>query len=458
MGRAAKSGKIAIFDRLPESSEEEVALLKGEGVNSLVYIPILDKEKKSFGVIRAASKRPKQFSFNAVHSLELIGNRIGVAIENSLLQEEVERKAQFQAKLIGSSNDGVVATDDRWNIVIFNPAAEKILGYSGAEVTGRMNIRNIFPPEVLMLLDEAIADGSRKGNVPWQEMSIASKAGDIIPVNFSGTVLREKKKVMGTVIFLHDLREIKRLEKELVSAERLGAIGQTVAGMAHCIKNILHGLKGGSYLVNIGIEKGKTDKLQTGWQMVQRNIGRTSDLVQDLLSYSKEREPEVQACSPNEIAADVCELMTAVASENDVKIVPNLDSRIDKVVLDPRSLHRCLLNLVSNAIDACRFDDSVGKKHQVQVTTALENGHILKVAVTDNGSGMSEEVKSKLFGSFFSTKGAQGTGLGLLVTRKLIEEHKGTIDVDSSPGEGTTFSVRLPVEAAAETVKEDQHE
>ena len=217
--------------------------------------------------------------------------------------------------------------------------------------------------------------------------------------------------------------------------------------MAHCIKNILHGLKGGSYLVNIGINKDQTQKLKTGWQMVQRNIGRTSDLVQDLLSYSKEREPEFKPCFPNEIADDVCELMTEVAGENNVALQKKFSQSIGEVVMDPRTIHRCLLNLVSNAIDACRYDDSANKTHCVTVSTALESDNFIRFDVSDNGSGMTDEVKEKIFASFFSTKGSQGTGLGLLVSSKLIEEHGGTIAVTSKLGEGTTFTVRLPIES-----------
>jgi two-component system NtrC family sensor kinase len=181
--------------------------------------------------------------------------------------------------------------------------------------------------------------------------------------------------------------------------------------------------------------------------MVQRNIGRTSDLVQDLLSYSKEREPEFKPCRPNEIADDVCELMKEVAGENDVAIVKKFSDSIGEVVMDSRTIHRSLLNLVSNAIDACRYDDSVTKTHSVTVSTTLERDDFIRFDVSDNGSGMTDEVKEKIFGSFFSTKGSQGTGLGLLVSRKLIEEHGGTIEVTSQLGKGTTFTVRLPFES-----------
>jgi PAS domain S-box-containing protein len=450
ISRVAMRGKTVVFSNLPDLNEDDMNLLRQEGLRSLVYIPILDKEKRAFGVIWAASKNTGHFGPDETRALELIGNRIGVAIENAMLQEEVKRKADFQGKLIGSSNDGVVATDDKWNIVIFNPAAEKIFGYSASDVIGKMNIREIYPPAIIQNLDELLAAGSHEWNLPWRETAITAKNGEGIPVRFSGTILHARKRMMGSVAFFNDLREIKRLEKELVGAERLAAIGQTVAGMAHGIKNILHGLKGGSYLVNIGINKDNPDKLKAGWQMVQRNIGRTSDLVQDLLSYSKGREPEYKACFPNEIADDVCELMKEVAGENNVVIERKLSELIGEVVMDPRTIHSCLLNLVSNAIDACRYDDSVTKTHCVTVTSTLESDNFIRFDVSDNGSGMTDEVKEKIFGSFFSTKGSQGTGLGLLVSRKLVEEHGGTIDVTSQLGEGTTFSVRLPFETESQ--------
>jgi len=444
VAQVARSGKVSVFDELPATAGPEIELLKQEGLQSLVYIPILGKNNKSLSLVRAASRQTKHFGANEVRSLELIANRIGVAIENHLLEEDVRRKASFQAKLIGSSNDGIVATDEHWNVVIFNPAAESIFGYSASDVVGKMDARAIYPGAIVRVLEEALTRGTPKRNLPWNETTILSKNDDRIPVRFSGTILREKHKMMGIVAFFQDLREIKRLQKELLGAERLAAVGQTVAGMAHCVKNILHGLKGGSYLVNIGIDKDNTDKLKTGWQMVQRNIDRTSELVQDLLSYSKEREPEYAPCRPNQIALEVCELMRETAAEKHVRILENLSAEIDEVVMDGRSLHRSLLNLVSNAIDACRDDPSPGKAHWVKLTTSVEGEGALRFEVQDNGSGMSDEVKEKIFSSFFSTKGPKGTGLGLLVTRKLIEENNGDIDVQSQLGEGTTFTMRLP--------------
>jgi signal transduction histidine kinase len=118
--------------------------------------------------------------------------------------------------------------------------------------------------------------------------------------------------------------------------------------------------------------------------------------------------------------------------------------------MDPRTIHNVLLNLMSNAVDACLFDENIDKHWQVRLKTTRENDGIIQFEVTDNGAGMPKQVKDRLFTSFFSTKGHRGTGLGLMVTRKLVEEHNGSITVESEPGEGTTFIVRLPWEASPE--------
>jgi two-component system NtrC family sensor kinase len=365
-----------------------------------------------------------------------------------LATKEIERKSNFQAKLIRSSNDGILATDENGRIIIFNPEAEKIFGYQRVEVVQKLDMKDFFPPEINLFFKQKLTKGHHRDDQPWMEVFINSKKGEKIPVRFSGTILREKNKRMGTVSFFQDLREIKRLEKELVDSERLAAIGQTVAGMAHCIKNILHGFKGGSYLIDVGLEKDNIVKLKKGWQMIQRNINHTSDLVLDLLSYSKQREPEFDNCFPNEIAADVCELMTPRAQSYHIEIERDFSDDIQEVSMDPRTIHRCLLNLVSNAIDACIFDENIKKRHRVCVTTFLDNHGYICFIVEDNGIGMNKEVREKIFSSFFSTKGAKGTGLGLLVTQKLIEEHQGNIQVISKEGQGTVFTIRLPYKKA----------
>jgi len=442
--QVGQAGKMEFFENLDDSPDDEIRHLKGVGLKSLVYIPLVGKEKKAIGVIRAGSRKKSQFDTEEKQILELTGNRIGVAMENSILQDEIRRTANFQTKLINSSNNAIVATDNEWNIVLYNPEAQRLFSFTQEEVVGKMNARALFPEAAILSINEKAENRSLSDFGSWSETQIQSKGGENIPVIFSGTPLFQNGKMMGSVAFFQDVRDIKNLQRELVNSERLAAVGQTVAGMAHGIKNILNGFKGGRYLVDIGIDKNNVDKLKNGWEMIKRNIEQTSELVMDLLSYSKEREPEYKNCKPNDIADDVCELVRGNAEDYEIEIVKDFSEKIGEVVLDPTTVHRALLNLVSNAIDACIFDDQVDKKHQVHVRTRLEDRYI-SFEVEDNGSGMDEEVKKKLFSSFFSTKGAKGTGLGLLVTNKLVEENKGEMDVRSFVGEGTVFTIRLPI-------------
>lgn len=369
-------------------------------------------------------------------------------LENKIKEatEELRERYEFEGNLVQHSIDGIIATDKQGNIITFNQGAERIFGYSKDEVIGRMDIRSLYPPGTAEEIRQSLysKEHEREGTSNWQETFVLGKGSHKIPVGFSGTILYRNGKVIGSVGFFHDLREIKRLEQELIKSERLAAIGQTVAGLAHYIRNILFGLDGGVYVVNKALKNHDGRKVSTGWEMVQRNIGKISSLVSDLLSYSKERKPEYESCSPNTIADEVCELMDNKAKESGIEIVRDFDSTIGKVSLDPKGIHRCLLNLVSNAIDACMSDDGEDKEYLVQVITRRESDGVVVFQVSDNGCGMDEEVRKQIFSNLFSTKGSKGTGLGLLITQKIVQEHKGTISVDSEPGKGSTLTIRLP--------------
>jgi len=361
--------------------------------------------------------------------------------------EEVKRRAEFQNKLITSSNDAIIATDERGDIVIYNRGAERIFGYPRVEVIRKMNIDTLYPEQIAQGF-RASLEGGGVDLSEWREIAIVNWGGERVPTGFSGSILYGEDEVVGSVGFFQDLREIKRLQQELIQSERLAATGQTVAGLAHYIKNILNGLKGGAYVLNVALDKNDTDKIKSGWTMMERNLARTTDLVLDLLAYSKEREPEPENCYPNEVAEDVCSLMDQKARENEVTIERDLDTKIGQVYIDPKAIHRSLLNLVSNALDACIFDPAPKKQWKVRITSALQEDHQVIFEVADNGMGMDKETKERLFSALFSTKGERGTGLGLLVTDKIVRENGGSIEVESSPGRGATFRIRLPYQEA----------
>jgi two-component system NtrC family sensor kinase len=407
------------------------------GASDFINKPIRD-EALSLAIERAQEKR--HIKLQLQEYTDKLEQKVAAATR------EIKRQSDFLQRLIRSSTDGIIATDSDLKIIIFNPGAEHIFGYPSEDIVKQMTITDMLPSHVQPHLHQQIGSSSDNSSSIWKEAIIQDRTHKAIPVRFYGTSLYEKdNEMIGTVTFFQDLREIKRLEKELLRNERLAAIGQTVAGVAHGVKNILHGFKGGSYLVDLGITKNDGERLKKGWEMIKRNIGRTSDLVMDLLSYSKERNPECEICEPNAIISDVCEVMKNVADQYHVGLITHLDPSIKAVSIDPRTLHQCLTNLISNAIDACLFDEHPKKQWTVEVTTAWSADDHICFTVSDNGTGMDQEVQKKLFTSFFSTKGHRGTGLGLLVTRKLVEEHGGSIAVTSEKGVGTRFTIKLPL-------------
>jgi len=230
-----------------------------------------------------------------------------------------------------------------------------------------------------------------------------------------------------------------RLHEQVVRSERLAAVGQTVAGLTHCIKNILQGIKGGAYIIDQAFDKGNADGVVSGWEMVKRNNGFMEDLVSDLLTYSKQREPEYVATDINDLCKDIYELAAARAGGKGVRVDFDPDPALGPVEIDPTGIRRCLLNLAMNAVDACEEN-----KGGVTLATEPPRDGFARVIVRDTGRGMSEGTQAKLFTVFFSTKGSKGTGLGLPVARKVIEEHGGRIEVTSKEGEGTTFTICLP--------------
>jgi len=365
--------------------------------------------------------------------------------------DELRTANEFQRNLIQSSIDGIIAAEKDGTVIVFNQGAEHLLGYRSDEVIGKMQMDRIYPPDVAETVKEKLNSedyGGRNRLVNYESLLI-SKSGEVIPVRTSGTMLFDNGKATGLVCFFQDLGEIKRLQKELIENERLSATGQAVAGMAHYIKNILNGLQGGVYIVNTGLNKDKPDLLRKGWRMVEANVSKISELVMNMLLYSKDREPDRELCAPDDIVQEVYDLMQVRTSQTKVKLVKDVDPSIDQCYLDPKGIHRCLLNLVNNAMDSCTLDPQKDKKWSVVIRTRKEDDGI-RFEIEDNGVGMSKEVQEKLFERFFSTKGGKGTGLGLLVTRKIVHEHGGTISFESEPGKGTTFTMRFPYRRSPE--------
>jgi signal transduction histidine kinase len=238
-----------------------------------------------------------------------------------------------------------------------------------------------------------------------------------------------------------------RYYQAMLNAERLAAVGQTVAALSHDLKNILQGLGLGGSILEQGIRTNDRELLEKGWRILSRNQGRIHDLVLNMLSYSKEREPVLEPTCLNTLSSEVVELLAGRAEEKGVQLQLCLDETLSKISADPDALHRALLNIVSNALDAVAESESP----RVVVRTKREPGEPdgkeawVRIEVEDNGTGIAPEKLGELFRPFVSTKGARGTGLGLAVSRKILREHGGDILVQSELGKGSIFTLRLPV-------------
>jgi len=236
-----------------------------------------------------------------------------------------------------------------------------------------------------------------------------------------------------------------RTVEEKIKSERLASIGETVAGLSHCIRNILNGLQGGASIIEMHLDKLENNKIKKGWEIIKPNIKRVSDLVMGMLEYSKERPPEYHKIDLNTTINDVVQLEKFNKEHEKTTIELDLQPDLGIIDADPDRIFRCLLNLVSNASDA-----TVNKENGLVTISTRRQDNYVEIEIKDNGHGIEAEHIQKLFTKFFSTKGSRGTGLGLPTSHKIITEHKGNIKVTSEVGVGTSFVVHLPVERGQE--------
>jgi two-component system NtrC family sensor kinase len=235
----------------------------------------------------------------------------------------------------------------------------------------------------------------------------------------------------------------------MLQAERLATMGQTIATLSHHIKNILQGIRGGSYLIEEGLKDDDNDVVRRGWRIVEKNQERISNLVMDMLTFSKDREPELVASDLNETIGDVVELMKTRAAEAQVEIAWQPRNDLPQFHFDPDLLHRAILNVVTNAIDACE------KRDAARVDISVEwvaDDRFVHIVVADNGGGIDPDDIQRIFSVFESKKGSRGTGLGLPVSQKIMREHGGDIRVESTPGLGSRFYLQLPALHSGATV------
>ncbi|MFA9478620.1 ATP-binding protein [Phycisphaerales bacterium AB-hyl4] len=238
-----------------------------------------------------------------------------------------------------------------------------------------------------------------------------------------------------------------------LKAERLAAVGQTVASLSHSIKNILQGLRGGADVVELGLRKANMNLVKNGWEIVARNLERIYELTMNMLAFSKQRKPELEMVNLEAVLTEAMTLVQKQYENKKVALISDMAPDMPPVPADPSGVHQAVLNLLNNALDAVEPDSGV-----VSVRGEYDEEHEqVRLVVSDNGEGMSQGTVSRLFEPFHSTKGMRGTGLGLVVIKKIVEEHGGTVTVDTQLGQGTTFTLTLPANPERIPASADTH-
>jgi PAS domain S-box-containing protein len=373
-----------------------------------------------------------------------------LATEFNKMIRQSKRTREYLEGIVEDSADIIITVDPEGIIRKFNSGAEKILGYNREEVIGE-RIEKLFsdPSE----RDTAIAKLEYSDHVVNYQTHFLTKDGHVRDVILTLSKLRRRDgTVIGTYGISKDVTREKRLLRQLLQSEKMAALGQAITGIQHSVKNLLNVLKGGSYMVKTGLAKEDKDLLNEGWEMVQEGIAHMTELSTNMLQFAKERSLEIKETSLSELVKAVFGLTEANFREEEVELVLEVDDNLPLVNCDRELIHSVLMDLLSNALDACSWKDyEEDEKPRVTLSLPPDAGDgYARIEVRDNGEGMSEEVRAKIFTPFFSTKKKKGTGMGLAVASRIVASHGGKILVDSEMGRGTVFRVLLPYDGSVQ--------
>ena len=367
---------------------------------------------------------------------------LAVDISNTVrLQHRLEAAHNYLESIINTSMDGIVGVSKRGKVEVFNTAARSLFNIDQGQIVSLEDINTMLPKGFLADVSE------ERGHVYLPEARLKRSDGEPFFGRLIGNRLKESGQTIGMAFSVHDISPYKKLEQEKIEAERMAIVGQTVAGLAHGIKNLINALDGGMYFLKSGIGKGDIKRVHKGIETLARNIERIRGFSKAFLNYARFRALQANLCHPADIVSEVIESFTAKAEEKHIRLAFKMQNSIAPAPFDYEKIHEALTNLIGNAIDA--FDGMDDNRKKCITVNLYEEEGAIYIEVKDNGCGIDAEQKKRLFHKFFTTKGLEGTGLGLLMTQKIIQEHGGNISVISKKSEGSTFRVwflrgRLP--------------
>ena len=367
--------------------------------------------------------------------------------ERKKMERDLREMNEFFNMLIEASPDGIIVTDARGDVIMYNKAAERLLGYTSEEVIGKTNVKDLYPRGLARKIREMIMDDrtGRKGVLPPTELYVKNKAGEVIDISLSASILQnEKGEELAAIGIFKDLREmisvkrkLKETQDQLLQAEKLAAMGRLTSQIAHELNNPLYGIMNTLELLKAEIPE--TSKRRKLLDMSLSEIVRLSVMLKNMLTFSRPEEEARKDVDMNSFIEGIMMLMEKQLKEADIRLVTEFDGKIPTVKISPNQMRQVILNIVKNAIEA------MPRGGTLTLSTRCDDG-ILKIAVQDTGLGMTDEVRQKIFDAFFTTKEqVRGVGLGLSVCYGIVQDHGGEIEVQSTPGKGSAFCITLPV-------------
>jgi signal transduction histidine kinase len=379
------------------------------------------------------------------HALQLLCNQLAIALNNARLYTQVQDAKIYNDMLVDNLASGVVAADTNGVVTVFNREAQRITGRSTEAVLRQPS--TTLPGQLAELLSSTLAQGQGQRD---QEMVLSHLVNQETPIRVSSSVFYSHTcEILGAFLVINDLTVIKQLELQVRRTDRLASLGTLAAGMAHEIKNPLVSIKTFTQLLPERYED--SDFRETFFSLVGGEVKRIDRIVNQLLRFSRPAKPNLTATRLHEVLDSALKLMSQQLRQNNIHLVRSLDAPDDSIRAAGDQLSQAFINLLLNAIEA------MGNGGTLTVRTAPAQAAGLpatfwsetpepriEVTIRDTGEGIAADSLPHIFDPFFTTK-SQGTGLGLSVAHGIVQEHDGIIDVASEAGQGTTFTVILPL-------------
>lgn len=402
-----------------------------------IAIPII-RENILSGIIFLKNKSSGDiFNQEDINLLLTIANQAGVAVENARLYTQVEQDKIYRANILKNLASAVIVTDGEGKIRIFNEKAKQILGLSTSKVIGR-EYKKVLSAQFSKFIADSEEFGRGFSNNEMEYSKKGLKSPMILSVGTS--VMKDKSnEVNGVTLVLSDLTEIRALEYQLGRAEELATVGTLAAGMAHEIKNPLVAIN--TFLELLPDKYDDPEFRGEFSEAAREEVKRINDLIHRLLHFAQPKPPNFTQCHIHDCIDESLKFMSTKLRNHNIEVIKKYDGNIPKSFIDKTRFDEVFLNLLLNAIDATKGGG------ELRITTSYKRsggmGKIL-LKIQDTGEGISSENVSRIFDPFFSTK-ENGTGLGLSIVFRAINDHGGTIEVESKRNKGTTFLISLPV-------------